>query len=110
MLAALLFALLTPVPSPSTSPRLVARSHTVVGEVTAVAGERVTLRTAAAAAPETWVLPADVKVTRAGRVARVADLVPGTRVVLTCEDGARGEHHARAVRISASLPSPPPAR
>jgi hypothetical protein len=109
MFPALVLALLLASPAPPPSPRLKARSHTAVGTVTSAADGRLSLRTPAGAT-EAWVIPADVKVTKAGRVASLADLVPGAAVVLSCEDEPAGEHRVRAVRISASLPSPAPAR
>jgi hypothetical protein len=106
---AVVLAVLLASPEPAPTPRLRTRSHTVVGSVVAGEPGRLTLRTPEGAL-EGFPVSADLRVTRGGRVARLADLVAGESVIVTCEDDAAGVHKPRSVRILRSLPAPTPAR
>lgn len=89
------------------------RAHTIAGELTRVDIRRgavvVTVpatREAEARDYEAAVAPA-TRLLALGRVVALADLRPGERVLVVCQDESPGRHRAREVRVLAS-PSPRP--
>jgi hypothetical protein len=99
MIASVLVIALLPAASPSPAARVRARSHAVVGEVAAApTASRLDVRTKTAETV-TFELPAAPRIVAGGRVARVADLTPGTRVVVTCAESEPGKHRATLVRV-----------
>jgi hypothetical protein len=106
-LVAILAAALAPAGAPP------ARAHLIPGELVRVDLGRKTVTVKAVesgAAREYEVeLPESARISSSGRVARLEDLRPGDRVVVSCSDPAPGRHVARAVKIGPSryaVPAP----
>lgn len=94
-------------------PPPLARAHLISGELVRLDLGRKTITvkaTEAGAAREYEVeLPESARISSNGRVARLEDLRPGDRVLVSCTDPAPGRHVARSVKIGTSrhaVPAP----
>ena len=97
--------------SPDAAP--LARAHLVAGELVRVdLGKKiVTVKAIEASAAREYEieLPDSARLSAQGRVARLEDLRPGDRVLVSCSDPAPGRHVARSVKIGPSryaVPAP----
>jgi hypothetical protein len=101
-------------------PPPLARAHVISGELVRLDLGRKTITvkaTEAGTAREYEVeLPESARISSSGRVARLEDMKPGDRVLVSCTDPAPGRHVARSVKIGPSrygvpapkaAPSPP---
>jgi hypothetical protein len=101
-----LLVLLAAAPLAAPDPAPLARAHVVSGELVRLdLGRRsITVKATEAGAVREYEIdvPDAARLSSSGRVARLEDLRPGDRVVVSCSDPAPGRHVARSVKIGPS--------